>query len=49
MGATAGWLLCITTCTRLLLNPTPQKIFAITVSYMHYVVCLDAIGGVYVV
>jgi hypothetical protein len=49
MGATAGYCVLLSAYICLLQNPTPQKIVAITVSYEHYVVCLDAVGGVYVV
>jgi hypothetical protein len=49
MGATVGYCVLLSAYICLLLNPTPQKIVAITVSYTHYVVSLDAVGGVYVV
>jgi hypothetical protein len=49
IGATARYSVLLSAYICLLLNPTPQKIVAITVSYVHYVVCLDAVGAVYVV
>jgi hypothetical protein len=49
MGATVGYCVLLSAYMCQLLNPTPQKIVAITVSYMHYVVSLDAVGSVYIV
>jgi hypothetical protein len=49
MSATVGYCALLTAYICLLLNPTPQEIVAITVSYIHYVVSLDAVGGVYIV
>jgi hypothetical protein len=48
MGATVGYCVLLSAYICLLLNPTSQKIVAMTVNYMHYVVSLDAVGGVYV-
>jgi hypothetical protein len=47
MGAGVGYCVLLSAYICLLLNPTPQKVIAITVCYVHYIVCLDAVGGVY--
>jgi hypothetical protein len=49
MGAAVGYCVLLSAYICLLLNPTPQKIVAITVSYKQYVLSLDAVGGVYVI